>query len=279
MTTLRKRTYQFLEISAGQRKGTLGWFNLAMFSLILLNTIAIVLHSVESINRQHELLFYDFELFSVAIFTIEYVLRLWCCVENPLYQHPVWGRFRYVFRISALVDLLSFLPFYVTMFSADLGLIRVLRLFRIFRLFRVTKYLFALRLIENVAKEKKEELLVSLVFTLFMMLIASSVMFYIEHAAQPQVFSSIPATLWWGVATFTTVGYGDAVPITPLGKFFGGIMALLGVGLFALPTGILASGFAEEVAKHRNAKKRIIRCPHCHEEIDIDLQITEHRHQ
>ena len=170
---------------------------------------------------------------------------------------------------------MAFMPFYLTMFATDLALVRVLRLLRIFRLFKVTRYVFALRLIENVLKEKKEELLVSLVFTFFAMLISSSVMFYVEHEAQPKVFSSIPATMWWGVATFTTVGYGDAVPITPLGKFCGGIIALLGVGLFALPTGILASGFAEEITRHR--RKRIIKCPHCGVEIDVDFEVHEHR--
>lgn len=275
MTTLRKQTYHFLEISAGQRKGAVGIFNVAIFTLIFLNTIAIVLHSVESIGRPYDHLFQDFEIFSVIVFTIEYLLRLWCCVENHRFSHPVWGRLKYMFQPSSMVDLLSFMPFYLTMFTADLALVRVLRLLRIFRLMKVTRYVFALKLIENVIKDKKEELLVSLVVTLFAMLISSSVMFYVEHEAQPKVFSSIPATMWWGVATFTTVGYGDAVPITPLGKLCGGVIALMGVGLFALPTGILASGFAEEITRHR--RRRIIKCPHCGVEIDIDLEVHQHR--
>ena len=114
----------------------------------------------------------------------------------------------------------------------------------------------------------------SIVFILFLLLLSSSLMYYIEHSAQPKVFKSIPATLWWGVATITTVGYGDAVPITALGKVFGGIVALAGVGLFALPSGILASGFAEEIGK-RNRKKSITRCPHCGEEINLILH--EHK--
>ncbi|MFN8358108.1 MAG: ion transporter [Spirosomataceae bacterium] len=276
MTTFRKKVYHLLETSAGSRKGWIGVFNGFLFTLIFLNGVAIVLHSVEEIYRNHIKLFNYFELFSVTFFTIEYGFRVWCSVEKQAHHHPIWGRLKYIFTFWALVDLMGFMPFFLSMFDVDLGLVRVLRLFRLLRLFRITRYVLALNIIENVIKEKKEELVLSFIFILFLLLISSSLMYYIEHPAQPKVFKSIPATLWWGVATITTVGYGDAVPITPLGKIFGGIVALAGVGLFALPSGILASGFAEEIGK-RNRKKRTIICPHCSTEIDLDMVVHEHK--
>ena len=122
-------------------------------------------------------------------------------------------------------------------------------------------------MIQRVVTDKKEELVLSMVFVVFMLIIVSSVMYYVEHPAQPDKFSSIPATMWWGISAMTTVGYGDMLPITPLGKFLGGIAAIMGIGLFALPTGILVSGFTEHI---RNQKVPTIvqHCSHCGKEID-----------
>lgn len=118
----------------------------------------------------------------------------------------------------------------------------------------------ALALINRVVNQKKEELVISLIFTLFLLLITSTLMYYIENEAQPENFSSIPETMWWGIATLTTVGYGDIYPVTPLGQFIGGVIAVIGIGLFALPTGILASGFSEELS---NRKENANCCPTC----------------
>ncbi len=269
MNQLRRQFYKVLETAGGQRSGLSRAFNLVLVTIIALNALAIVLHTVRDINARFPRLFIDFEYFSAIFFTIEYGLRLWVCVENEQYRHPVWGRLRYVVSLGALIHLLAIVPFYFSHFASDTGLLRILRIFRILRLFRVTRYSHALRIIQNVVQEKKEELVLSAAFIIFMLIISSSIMFYIEHDAQPGVFSSIPATLWWGVSTLTTVGYGDAVPHTPLGKFFGGIMAIAGVGLFALPTGILASGFAQAMLRHRH--KPLV-CPHCGHEFHFHEQ-------
>ncbi len=266
MNQLRRRTYQVLETAGGRRSGPARAFNVLLVLIIALNALAIVLHTVPDINARFPRLFIDFEYFSSIFFSLEYGLRLWACVENERYRHPVWGRLRYAVSLGALVHLLAILPFYLSHFSSDTGLLRILRIFRILRLFRVTRYSHALKVIQHVAQDKKEELVISAMFIVFMLIISSSIMFYIEHEAQPQVFSSIPATLWWGVSTLTTVGYGDAVPNTPLGKFFGGMMAMAGVGLFALPTGILASGFAQAMTRSR---QKTVRCPHCGQEIQL----------
>ncbi len=265
MLLLRKSLYRILETSSGKRRGVSLLFNLVLVTIITLNAIAIVLHTVPDYDRRFAKLFYDFELFSVVFFSIEYVLRVWVCVENEKYQHPVWGRVRYMFSTSAIIDFLAIFPFYFSLFTTDLGIVRILRLFRIFRLFRVSRYSHAFRMIQTVVSDKKEELVLSTALVIFMLIIVSSVMYYVEHPAQPDSFSSIPATMWWGVTAMTTVGYGDIHPITPLGKFLGGITAIMGIGLFALPTGILVAGFNEHLRNRKNPVRRV--CPHCGKEI------------
>lgn len=265
MLHLRKLLYRILETSTGKRRGISLIFNLVLITIITLNAIAIMLHTVPEYNQSYAQLFIDFELFSVLFFSVEYVLRVWVCVENEKYHHPILGRLRYMVSASALIDFLAIFPFYFSLFATDLGVVRILRLFRIFRLFRISRYSQAFRMIQRVVEEKKEELVLSLSFVVFMLIILSSVMYYVEHPAQPDKFTSIPATMWWGVSAMTTVGYGDILPITPLGKLLGGISAIVGIGLFALPTGILVSGFTEQVRNRKEPQKRV--CPHCGREM------------
>lgn len=260
--TLRKKIHEILEIKFQRKRGISFVVNIALSVLIFLNTVAIIVHTVPSIGRRFDRFFLDFEVFSVAVFSVEYLLRVWSSVEKAEFRHPFWGRVKFIFSVWGLIDLLAIFPFYFSLFSTDLGFIRILRLLRILRLFRVSRYFHALRVIQNVVKAKKEELLLSMSFIIFLLLISSSLVFYIEHDAQPQAFSSIPESLWWGVNAMTTVGYGDMHPITPLGKVFGGIMAILGVSIFALPTGILASGFAEQIRGTRHDSQKV-HCPHC----------------
>ena len=273
MPTFRKKVHYILTISTRGKKGFALMVNLFIIGLIALNSLAIILHSVPEI-RTHpmlEQLFIDFEIFSVLVFTVEYVLRVWACVESAEYAEPFWGRVKFIFSGWALVDLFAILPFYLTFFYADFGLIRMLRILRLVRLFRLTKYSHALHMIKTAVRYTKEELILSYVFLLFAMLIASSIIYYIEHPAQPEKFTSIPTSIWWGVVTMTTLGYGDLVPITPLGKVFGGFISILGVALFSLPTGILASGFIEQIneAKRNERAGKTVKCPHCGEEVEV----------
>ena len=194
------------------------------------------------------------------VFSIEYVLRVWTADLNSKFRKPITGNLQYMRTPLAVIDLLAILPFYLPFFGIDLRLLRVLRMFRIFRLFKIARYLTALSLINKVVRQKKEELMISLIFTFFPLLITSTLMYHVENEAQPENFSSIPETMWWGIATLTTVGYGDVFPVTPIGKFLGGFIAVIGIGLFALPTGILASGFSEELSR-KNQLKEI--CPTC----------------
>jgi len=166
----------------------------------------------------------------------------------------------------ALVDLLAILPFYLPMLlPIDLRFLRALRLMRLFRLLKMGRYVKSLRLMRHVLARRKEELLITLFSVLLLLVLSSSLMYFIEREAQPDKFASIPAAMWWGIATLTTIGYGDMYPVTALGKILGGFIALLGIGLFALPAGILASGFAAEIQQRDHPGKR---CPHCGERIE-----------
>jgi voltage-gated potassium channel len=236
-----------------------------LMALILLNVVCVALETLEE-YAGFSRVFMAVEVVSVVIFSVEYILRLWTITLNPKYRRPVLGRLRYAVTLMSLVDLFAILPFYLPLiFPFDLRALRALRLFRIFRLFKMSRYVKALDTLDDVIKAKKEELIVILVMILILLVLASSAMYLAETDAQPDKFPSIPATLWWGVVTLTTVGYGDVSPITPVGKIIAGVIAFLGIGLFALPTGILAAGFAEEIQKRR--RKEVKTCPHCGKEI------------
>ena len=259
--TLRRRLYLTLDPS---EKGGFAEriFEIILISIILLNIVAIILSSIKEFDEKYQDYFRDFEIFSLVFFTIEYIARLYSIVEKRKYSHPVKGRLRFAATPLALVDLFSFLPFYLAFLPIDLRFLRIFRLMSIFRMFKIARYLHALNLFKRVLVERKEQLVLSFLFILFILVIISFVMFYVENAAQPDKFSSIPATMWWGIATLTTVGYGDIVPITNLGKILGGAFAIAGVGLLALPAGILSSGFFELLHVDKE-KERVKKCPHC----------------
>lgn len=232
-----------------------------LMGLILLNAVAAVLETVESLNVNYGPVFFWIEMVSVSIFSVEYLLRLWVAPLSPEYSGR-FGRLRYATSALAIIDLIAILPTFLPMFlPMDLRVVRFLRVFRLFRLFKLSRYVESLTRFDDVVRSKKEELVVMLVVVSMMLFFASSLMYLVEHEAQPDKFPDIPSAMWWGIATLTTVGYGDVFPITPMGKFLGAIVALLGVGIFALPAGILASGFAEEVRRKRAGQPCL--CPQC----------------
>ncbi|MBN2435550.1 MAG: ion transporter [Spirochaetes bacterium] len=253
--------------SVSKKKGTPGWWiNLFLICLIFLNAAAVVLESISAFYLQHICIFKIFEIFSITIFTIEYFLRLW--ISPILYSgtKATTARFKYSLTPMAIVDLLSVLPFYLPFVGADLRFVRSLRIMRLFRLFKIARYVKALHKIQDVLKDKKEELILSFVFVFFLLLFTSTLMYYVEHPYQPEKFKSIPESMWWSISTLTTVGYGDIYPISPEGKILGGFISLIGIAIFALPAGILASGFSES----RDKKKRT-KCPHCGKDIESTL--------
>jgi voltage-gated potassium channel len=261
---LKQRIHKVLD-SSDHSNSISKSFNVFLILLIVLNTVAVTIETVKSIEILYRNLFRGFEIFSVCIFTIEYFLRLWSITASNKYSKPILGRVKFIFTGSALIDLFAILPFYLPMIIGfDLRFIRILRLFRLIRILKISRYMHATKMISNVFKAKREELLITLVLIFFLIIIVSSIMFYTEHEAQPEKFSSIPETMWWSVATLTTVGYGDIFPITVLGKTLASIIALLGIGMVALPAGILASGFSDELKKIKSHNH----CPHCLKEIE-----------
>lgn len=232
-------------------------FDQFIMGLILLNVAAVIVETVDSIHEKYELFFEYFEIFSVIIFSIEYVIRVWACTAIDKYKHPILGRLKYMVSVSAIIDLLAILPFYLPYLinHADGRIIRVLRLFRLFRIFKLGRYSQAFSLISNVVKKRREELVVTLSLLIILLIFASTLMYYIEYEPDKPGFQSIPETMWWGVATLTTVGYGDVYPVTALGKLLGAIIAILGVGLFALPAGIVAAGFESELSNRKKKGK------------------------
>lgn len=232
---------------AGGRSGRLvDWF---IITLIAANVAAVSLETVAALQTRFGHVFFWFEVISVAVFSVEYLGRLWTAVEADAYDRPVLGRLRFAAKPLLVIDLLAILPFYLAAAGVglDLRFLRALRLIRVFRLFKVARYSQAIDDFVAVLKERREKLVIAMAANFLVLLVSSSLMYFIEHPAQPEVFSSIPATLWWGVVTLTTVGYGDVVPVTALGQFAGAIVAVLGIGMFAIPAALIATGFIDAV--------------------------------
>jgi voltage-gated potassium channel len=230
--------------------------------LILLNVVAVMLETVPSIHDPYAQFFTNFDRFSVFIFTVEYILRVWTCVHADEYKNSWRGRLKYMLSVGALIDLLAIVPYYLHLaIGLDLRILRILRLMRFLRLFRLTHYMRTTRMVINVFKSRAKELWVAFVMGIFLILIAASLVYFAEHLENGKQFSSIPKTLWWAVVTLTTVGYGDMIPITPLGQFFTGGILIIGVAILAMPAGIITAGFLEESRKTKGHSD--IHCPHC----------------
>ena len=218
--------------------------------LIIANVIAVMLESVATISAKYHGEFFAFEVFSVVVFSLEYVARL---VASPAADAPpreaFAARLRYVFSLHGLIDLVAIAPFYLSMFGlTDLRFLRALRLVRILKL---TRYSPAIAMLSRSVARERDAITAAVCLLAIALVITSCGIYLCEHAAQPDAFGSIPAAIWWAVATLTTVGYGDVTPITIGGKIFGAGVMILGVGMVALPTAILASTFADEIRRRR----------------------------
>lgn len=246
----RKRLYEVLEL--GRLNDPASWLcDQILIVLIVANVAAAIAESMPELLHAHREFFVGFEIFSVAVFTIEYVLRIYSVVESPdaKYQDPVSGRIRYSVSAIALTDLAAILPFFL---SSVIGLdLRTLRLLRLLRIFKLAHYFSTLGVLIDVIKTERHAFGAAYFIVVLGLLMAGSGVYVFEHKAQPEAFGSIPASLWWAVVTLTTVGYGDATPITLGGKMFGGFVMMLGVGIVAIPTGILATRFALELQRRR----------------------------
>ena len=257
-----QRTYEILEGTTND-KITKG-FQIFIISLIAVNVLVVIIETEESVLDEYGYLFTPFEVFSVLVFTGEYAGRLIVCKLNPKYQNKKFALLRFVFTPMMLVDLAAILPFFLPFVVADVRFVRIIRLLRLFRLFKLARYSDPMQTLGDVFKAKAGDLAVAFFILFIVLIFASSLMYHAEHEAQPDVFSSIPSSMWWGIITLTTIGYGDTYPITVMGKIVGGVVAILGIAVYAIPTGIMASAFTEELRKKRQKKKT---CPHCGKDI------------
>ena len=244
---MRRRVY---EILTPARAGDLASlvFDYFIITLISINLVAFVIGTVESIYEQYQSLFDWSEYISVAVFGLEYLLRIWSIAENPSYT-GIKGRARYAATPLMVIDFLAVAPSLLPAVGIDLRVLRAFRIVRLLRVMKIARYSESIQLIGRVFLKKRADLITAFGLTFLMTLFASTALYYAERTAQPDEFGSIPAAMWWAVATLTTVGYGDMYPVTVAGKIAGAIVAFLGIALFAIPTGILAAAFEEENSK------------------------------
>ncbi len=252
-------------------------FDVFIIAMILLSVFAIILESFKGLAIRYQTAFDAFEAFTVVVFTLEYGLRIWTAdLLYPESRHP---RVRYIFSFMALIDLLSILPFYLPFVAADLRFLRLFRLFRLsrlLRLFKLGRYVDSLQVIGSVVRDSASQLIASIGACFLIVLISAILMYGVENAAQPEKFPNIAEALWWAVCTLTTVGYGDVYPITTAGKLLASVISVVGIGIVAIPTGIISAGFTEamrtrrahgeDAAEGHAAHKRY--CPYCGNRLD-----------
>ena len=221
--------------------------------MITLNVFSVILETVDSVYEKFELYFNYFEYFSVLIFTIEYLLRLWSCVSKENEEGSDYKkRVKYIFSFGAIIDAIAILPSLVALFYPSIDL-RFVRALRIVRLLKFSRYSGSINSLISVLWDQRRSFGAAFFLLFIALIIVSSGMYLVEKDVQPEKFGSIPQSMWWALVTLTTVGYGDVYPITNLGKFFGSISIILGIGTVALPAGIMASAFTEFT--RRNQKK------------------------
>ncbi len=243
---LRRRVYEIIEMGRVEDPAS-KVFDTFIVTLILLNIAAFAAETVPSLEAKYRKEFFYFELFSVAVFTLEYLMRLWVAVDVPFLARltPLQARLSMAKRPSLIIDLIAILPFYLaSLFAIDLRFLRVLRLLRFLKL---SRYSPAMHTLMRVLSNERRALLGAGLLLLAAVLFAASGMYFLEHDTQPDKFGSVPDAAWWAIATLTTVGYGDVTPITAAGRFFGGIVMVVGLCVLALPVAIISTGFAQEM--------------------------------
>jgi voltage-gated potassium channel len=242
--SLRRQVYLALEASSPAATVV----DNILVVLILGNIAAVVLESIPSIHAVYDREFQLFDDFSIAVFTVEYLARLWAAIEIPAIRAsgPLRGRFVFAVRPSMIIDFFAFAPSYLAFVFPGVDA-RVLRVFRLLRFLKLVRFSPAMTTLSRALYEERRALIGALVLMMGTAVFAGAVMYMLEAQAQPDKFGTIPDAMWWALATLTTIGYGDAVPVTALGKMFGACVMVFGLGLFALPIGIIATAFVNEI--------------------------------
>jgi len=262
--TVKEKVFRLIDRGDNQQNYSGKLFEIIIIVLIIASIVEIILESFDTINNAYSSYFEIFEIFTVVIFSVEYLLRLWTADLKFKNESRVGSRIKFITSGTGIIDLLAILPFYLPLiFKFDLRFIRVLRVIRLTRILKLNRSTKAFKIIGSIFIEKRSELAITIFVTIILMLISSTIMYNLEHEVQKEAFPDIISTFWWAISTLTTVGYGDVYPITGWGKIISGIIALLGIGLVALPTGIISSGFFEKVESEKSKEKSYKYCPHC----------------
>lgn len=250
--TTRRKVYALLN-PEDHHSSTSKWVNYFLIALIIANLAAISLQTISSLDQSYAHQFLYFEIFSVAVFSIEFLLRLWTAPERPDYQ----GRRRFLGKFDSVIDILSILPLYLSLlFGLELRSLIALRLLRLLKLIR---YFSPLIMLAQVVKAEARAFMAAIFVLLILVFIAAGGIYFFEREVQPEAFGSIPAAMWWATVTLTTLGYGDIVPITVGGKIFAALMTVLSLGAVALPAGMLASRFSEELHRRKQDYSRLVK--------------------
>lgn len=245
----RKRIFEIVEVGNDVDNVSRGYDFLNTFFIILNLTVSIM-YTFDHIKLQYGSWLLMLERITVATFCIDYILRLWTSKYRYSNLNEPKAVLKYMLSFTGIVDLLSFLPYYLPVFFPSGAVaFRMFRIVRIFRLFRINAYYDSLNVITEVITSKKQQLFSSVFIILVLMLASSLCMYSLEHNAQPEVFSNAFSGIWWAASTLLTVGYGDIYPITTLGKMFGIFITFLGVGMVAIPTGIISAGFVDQYSR------------------------------
>lgn len=249
---IQTRTHQLLEGGDGIADTASRRCDLLLAALVIANVLAVVLDSVPAVHRAWGKEFEAFETFSVGVFTIEYLLRVWAAgAPHGDPQVRGWrGRWAYVSSFHGIVDLLATLPFYLEFLFPEADL-RVLRTLRLIRVFKLSHYSTAIEDLFQAIRDERRSFVAALYLLLIAVLLTSSLMYFAEHHVQPDKFGSIPDAIYWSMITLTTVGYGDVTPVTWAGRVLALVTAFMGVCTVALLTGIVASSFANQMARRK----------------------------
>ena len=256
---LRKRLYTQMEPTAREKTG-LSPFNLFIIILVLLSFLALALETEPTMSDAWMRAIGVFNVAIIVIFALEYILRLWVAGENPEYR-GVRGRLRYIFSFYALADLIAFLPELLWILlapeDATAQVIMMLKVLRLARLAKISRFIPAFDVLGATLSRAGQQLFTTLAMAMALVYISAVLLYFVEGVGgqQQESFASIPRAIWWAIATLTTVGYGDVYPITPLGRFFASVIAIAGIGMVALPAGVFASAFSDEIRERENAKQ------------------------
>ena len=219
---------------------------------VVISVIAVVFESVESIHYVLSTQFLIIDSIAVGLFTVEYFLKLYTCVEDPVFKKWFSGRVKHSLKFSSIIDLLAIAPFFLELFLHHLFDLRFLRVFRLMRLLKITKQNNSTAVLKRVFTRETPILAAALFVMMLMVVLAASLAYLMEHDSQPDKYENIPSAVYWAVVTLSSVGYGDLTPVTPIGRIMTILMAVIGVGIFAIPSALLASSFSDELHSDKN---------------------------